>query len=263
MTFSNPFCHRSDRNDPRKPAYHAGESNSAYHRHRRIRESLAASEQPNVSTNIDRRNTMTIAITGINRSELPPLLSALGGGFYMGLINHNGQPHAVIRAPKAEGHFVDVAWGEYGQKVEGADSYTDGLANTIAMAEAGSELARKILALKIGGAKDWALPARDQLELCYRAAKPTAEENYTYRSGENPSAVPPTHAYTEQLPAQTADALFQDGGAESFDDRYYWSSTQFSAINAWHQNFNDGYQYICYKSSEFRAFAVRMIPVIE
>lgn len=206
---------------------------------------------------------MTIAITGIKKSELPPLLAALGGGFYMGLINHNGQPHAVIRAPKAEGHFVDVAWGEYGQKVEGADSYTDGLANTIAMAEAGSEPARKVLALKIGGAEDWSLPARDQLELCYRAAKPTAEENYTYRSGENPSAVPPTHAYTEQRPAQTADALFQDGGAEAFDDRYYWSSTQYSADCAWTQHFTGGNQGTSNKDNEFRAFAVRMIPVIE
>lgn len=206
---------------------------------------------------------MIIAITGIKKSELPPLLAALGGGFYMGLLMHNGQPHAVIRAPKAEGHFVDVAWGEYGQKVEGADSYTGGLANTIAMAEAGSELARKILALKIGGAEDWSLPARDQLELCYRAAKPTAEENYTYRSGENPSAVPPTHAYTEKLPAQTNDALFQEGGAEAFDDCYYWSSTQYSASDAWYQYFRVGLQTTSGKDNEFRAFAVRMIPVIE
>ena len=37
-----------------------------------------------------------------------------------------------------------MAWGEYGQKIEGADSNFDGHANTLAMVAAGSELAQKI-----------------------------------------------------------------------------------------------------------------------
>lgn len=30
ITFSNPFCHKSDRTDPRKPAYYAAQSNAVY-----------------------------------------------------------------------------------------------------------------------------------------------------------------------------------------------------------------------------------------
>ncbi|NPU91440.1 MAG: hypothetical protein HPY82_05955 [Gammaproteobacteria bacterium] len=40
MTFSNPFCHQSDRNNPKKPAYHAGESNAVYLRSQNIRSTM-------------------------------------------------------------------------------------------------------------------------------------------------------------------------------------------------------------------------------
>lgn len=39
----------------------------------------------------------------------------------------------------------NMPWGEYGQGVEGADSLADGLANTQAMAAAGSALAKAVL----------------------------------------------------------------------------------------------------------------------
>jgi hypothetical protein len=58
-------------------------------------------------------------------------------------------------------------WGERGVKITGADSDRDGYANTVAMAEAGSELAQKILLLEIDGHSDLFLMARHQAQLAY------------------------------------------------------------------------------------------------
>lgn len=38
--YSNPFCAQSDRDNPRKPAYHAGESNASYLRSQNIRSTM-------------------------------------------------------------------------------------------------------------------------------------------------------------------------------------------------------------------------------
>jgi hypothetical protein len=203
-------------------------------------------------------------MTHIHKNELPPLLSELGGGFYMGLINFDGRPHALIRAPKADGHFAG-AWldADHG-KLDGCSSVADGLANTRAMAAAGSELAQQVLALRIGGAEDWHIPARDQLEIMYRNAKPATHENWcSWRDGDNPNSIPPGQLYTEESPAQVANPLFQAGGAEAFDPMWYWSSTQSSALTAYVQDFLNGLQDNGTKGSRARAFAVRMILVVE
>jgi hypothetical protein len=206
----------------------------------------------------------TALINSVMKIDLPEILAPFAGGFYMGLLVLEGQLHALIRAPKALGHFISVAWGDFGQRVEGALSFVDGRANTIAMAEAGSELAQKILQLEIDGYKDWVLPARDQLEVMYRNAKPSLHKNFcSYRDGENPSTPVLSMPYTPDLPTQTNEPFFQDGGAEAFDLNWYWSSTQYSADDAYGQDFTGGFQCYLYKDGELRAFAVRMIPVVQ
>jgi hypothetical protein len=188
------------------------------------------------------------------------------GGFYAGRINVGGAAYALIVAPKPEGEHEDAAWNESRKSVEGAMSPADGHANTQAMAAAGSKLAQWALDLRIGDHDDWYLPAQDELEIIYRHLKPTAEENYIYaRSGINLSALPPTHPYTRELPAQTAAAAFQAGGEQAFDDVWYWSSTQYAAYGscAWVQGFNDGDQDDGRKSGECRARAVRRLLIIE
>lgn len=75
--------------------------------------------------------------------DLPPPGQPLAGGIFVTRYWLNGQERALILlADEIEG-----AWGEYGQKVGGANSYSDGYANTIAMAETGSALAKQALAL--------------------------------------------------------------------------------------------------------------------
>lgn len=78
-------------------------------------------------------------------SELPERGQPLAGGTFITRYWLNGQERALIQLPD---EFAGE-WGEYGQDVPGAKTYSDGEANTRAMAEAGSEIAKK--ALELGG----------------------------------------------------------------------------------------------------------------
>ncbi|OVE45611.1 DUF1566 domain-containing protein [Chromobacterium violaceum] len=181
------------------------------------------------------------------------------GGFYAGKLNCDGVVYALIVSPKAAGE-TEMLWGEYGKDIHGARSCFNGLANTQAMAEAGSALAKWALDLNINSHTDWYLPSRNELEMLYRAFKPTSEENCcSFRDGDNASSIPAGYLYTEQEPAQTVASAFQDGGAEAFEDVWYWSSTQFSPHDAWGQDFADGDQNDGRKYDELRARAVRRI----
>lgn len=187
---------------------------------------------------------------------IPEIGKAYGGGFVTGFYIQDGKRYVVITAG-AE-HELVGEWGKYGVKIEGADSLTDSRANTEAMAAAGSELAQKVLALEIGGFTDWATPARDVQELQYRHFKPTTDENYCWnRDGENHSSVPPGELYSEESPGQTQFAAFKSGGAEAFQPRWYWSSTQRSADLAFSLYFGGGYQHGDGKYDELRVRPVR------
>ena len=78
-------------------------------------------------------------------AELPERGQPLAGGVFVTRYWLNGVERALIQLPDE----LSGPWGEYGVKIEGADSYSDGEANTRAMAEAGSAIAIK--ALELGG----------------------------------------------------------------------------------------------------------------
>lgn len=200
----------------------------------------------------------------IERTAIPTEVGApYGGGFYVARYMHAGVERALIRAPKAAGHF-EAIWNKSRKDVPGAVSCFDGLANTIAMAEAGSKIAEQICALHIGGFDDWCIPAQDQLELCYRHLKPGKAGNYPYsRSGINVSALPPTYPYAAAAPAQTPVEIFQEGGAEAFELDWYWTSTQYAGAPdwAWIQYFDDGYQDDSRKDYRDRVCAVRSVII--
>lgn len=194
-------------------------------------------------------------------SSVPDLYGTpYAGGHYGGQVKINGVLHAFAWAPKALGE-VEGIWLPNNKLIKGADSYFDSMANTIAMAEEGSPIAIAALAADINGKTDWCVPARDLLEQGYRYLKPGKGENYTYRSGDNPSSVPAGYPYTEDSPKQTSVDAFKAGGAEGFEEDWYHSSTQASRINAWFQHFYDGGQYDYYKSFLARARFVRLIQL--
>lgn len=183
------------------------------------------------------------------------------GGFYVGRIRDGEELHAVIVSPRA-GDLEAQAWGPVRKSITGAMSYYDGQGNTIAMAEAGSKLAKAILALDIAGKRDWYLPARDELELVYRHLKPGTYATYAWRNGDNPSSVPAGYPYTEKHP-QTPIASFREGGADALNETWYWTSTQSApdAGYAWFQYFLNGAQNASHESAEVRARAVRRVAI--
>lgn len=188
----------------------------------------------------------------------PAIGQAYGGGFVTGITRDPVTGKRYLHITAGAAHELVGKWGEYGEKIDGADSFTDSLANTKAMAAAGSELAAKVLALSIEGFTDWVIPARDVQELQYRHFKPTTEENWAgARSGDNPNSEPVGLLYSEEDPAQTAHAAFQEGGAEAFRDTWYWSSSQRSATSAFSMYFDDGNQGYYGKDDELRVRPVR------
>ena len=189
---------------------------------------------------------------------IPEIGQAFGGGFFTGITRDPDTGKRYLNITAGAEHELSGAWGEYGEKIEGADSFTNSRANTEAMAAAGSELAQQVLALDIGGFTDWAIPARDVQELQYRHFKPTTETNWAgRRDGDNPNSEPVGLLYSDESPSQTVLTPFQAGGAEAFKDAWYWSSSQRSADNAFLMYFDDGSQYDFAKLNELRVRPVR------
>lgn len=79
----------------------------------------------------------------IAAADLPERGQPLAGGIFVTRYWLNGQERALIQL----GDELEGPWGKYGVKIPGADSYSDGEANTRAMAEAGCEIAIKALEL--------------------------------------------------------------------------------------------------------------------
>jgi len=194
---------------------------------------------------VNQAATADIAASIINEPGYAGKLLVPGKGIY-----------GIIAAPKATGEHEPTVWNKSMKRVEGAMSFYDGLANTEAMAKAGSKLAQ------------WALdqglhiPSRDELELLYRHRKPSNDKNWCYR-GDNPSSVPVGYAYMPNDPAQTAIEEFRQGGVEAFELEGYWSSTQCAGYVdfAWLQHFDGGSQGTARKGSGCRARAVRRVLI--
>jgi hypothetical protein len=186
------------------------------------------------------------------------------GGFFVARYLIGTEIYALVVSPKAEGELKDTKWSRIVlQGVDGAQSFFDGLANTEAMISAvDSDAASWTRELRIGDFGDWYIPSRDELELCYRAFKPGTEENFC-GSGDNPSALPATWPYSRTTPAQTSVEAFKAGGAEAFEETWYWTSTQYAGLesSAWCQLFYTGSQYYHHKANELRARAVRRVKI--
>lgn len=181
-------------------------------------------------------------------TELPAIGSALANGIYAGLIMQTDGLHALIDT--GEVLPEEMAYGARG--VDVATNTTDSQANTLAMAEAGSEAAK--IAIERGAS----IPARDALELLYRHFKPTNQKNAcAFRDGDNPGSIPPGFPYTTDSPVKTTH------GGKPFLPTWYLSSTQGAAHSAYVQDFDNGGQSSFYESYEARVRLVRTFPVTQ
>ena len=197
--------------------------------------------------------------------------------------------HRVIVAPKASGEHAGIALKNAQTALPTAcQTLTEGFAATQAMRDADSSTvypaAHWARNLDIGGRTDWYIPARDELELCWRNLKPVANNNvatanrptaasFNYANngsygdtanthGLNNNSAPTGAAYTAAVPAQTAAAAFRTGGTEAYEfgSAYYWSSSDYNASYAWFQYWissNPGFQNGNTKTSTSRVRAVR------
>lgn len=180
------------------------------------------------------------------------------GDIFIGRILVGGDLFAILQPPKALSEHAPAVWNESLKDVKGALSYFDGLANTRAMAKAGSQVAEWALDLGLH------IPAMDEQELQHRILKPGTRKNWCYaRSGINLSAQPPTYPYTPDFPKQTKLKAFREGGPEAFALAFYWSSTQRPAGSdcAFGQGFGGGDQSGGHKSLKYPVRAVRRYKI--
>ena len=191
----------------------------------------------------------------------PNIGDAYAGGFYAGDIVQGGTTYRIVVAPKSSGENSSKQWKTSNDAGPSAtQTLNNGPAASSSMNSATYPAAQFCEGLSIGGFSDWYLPARDELELCYRNLKPTTDANntsarplsgITYPEGNdvsgdtmgiNRNSDPTGAAYTSGNPAQTSVTAFQTGNTEAFASARYWSSSEFSSTNAWKQNFNNGNQ---------------------
>lgn len=146
----------------------------------------------------------------ISQAALPEVGQPLAGGFYAGRIFFDGAEHAVIDAGRAF-ELTAQWWDRTGPKpnIRGAKSYFDGMANTQAMAEAGSAIAAKVLKMVIRGHRGWHIPAIEELQVL-RANLTQLKDWGRYWPSDG-----------------------EGGPAQAFTQHSYWSSTQRSAGSAW------------------------------
>ena len=170
----------------------------------------------------------------VDAPALPALGEAFGGGYLGALMPApDGRQFAVIVSPKAEGQKGDVQWKTAYTKTKGTDSYIDGFANSEAMNNDKHPAAQFCRSLKIGGYDDWHMPA-------------SAEQAAIWAN------LGPNH---------TPIAAFQKGAPQAFDQRWYWSSTEFGSSFAWNLYFGDGDQLANAKLFRDQVRAIRKVLI--
>lgn len=205
---------------------------------------------------------------------------AFEGGFYAGNIVQGGTTYRVIVAPRSTGESTSLAYKTTNDAAPAAtQTLNNGPAASASMNSADYPAAQFCEALSIGGYTDWYLPARDELELCYRNLKPTTTTNntavrgkssITYPEGNdvtgntmgtNLNSSPTGAAYTSGNPAQTTASAFITGQSQAFSAVLYRCSSEFSTSAAWMQNFSTGEQESVVKSPPGYVRAVRRVAL--
>jgi len=156
--------------------------------------------------------------------------AAYGGGYFAGRYNLSGTTYNLIVAPVASGYNASAAYKTANTGDSGADSYSNGLANSNAINDASHPAAQFCRALTIGGYTDWYLPSVDELNTVYNYLKPGTTLNSATPGlgGYNTGAVAPelyNTIHSPGRPRQTGLSTWQVGGAESFGENIYVTST--------------------------------------
>lgn len=247
-----------------------------------------ASQTVEVRSRANPANKFIGTVTGATGTSLTVNVTSIGGSGTFSDWSVMAR-FRVIVAPKASGEHAGIVLKNADTALPTAcQTLTDGLAATQAMRDADTSTvypaAHWARGLNIGGRADWYIPARDELELCWRNLKPTATANYVTANrptaasfnyanngsygdtaathGTNNNSSPTGAAYTASVPGQTAATAFRTGGVEAYEfgSAYYWSSSDYNASSAWDQlwySSNPGLQGYNGKTNAYRVRAVR------
>ena len=204
---------------------------------------------------------------GPGGTTLPAIGDPFMGGYYAGIIDttkgniiaadasQTGLRYALIVSPKTLEQTSKQYKTANSAAPAAASTRWDGRSATVAMATDTETYPAADycygLAYPADDASGWYLPAMDELELIYRNLKSTTENNDTSsrpagtfpgvdaRHGENISSDPTGADYEASVPARTAVAAFQAGGAQALgrqdQNDYYWTATEYTATWAWYQ----------------------------
>lgn len=129
----------------------------------------------------------------IDQASTPPFPGQLWpeqNCIYIGVMRSaDGQSAWHLILPVGEQYNIEQAiWGCYGKLIPGADCRSDGLANTIAMAAAGSEIALKAIA------DECYIPSRAEAALLYAIAAAEFETDNWYLTSTQYSEI---YAWTQ------------------------------------------------------------------
>jgi hypothetical protein len=143
------------------------------------------------------------------------------GGVFAGAYRLDGHIYGLILATNSAAENICGKWGPLGKRIDGADSYVDGLANMQAMIAAGNDhpIVEQIRALNIDGHSDF------------------------------------------YWPAQREQNLLLINTPEFLNKGWHWSSTQYDAGYAWDQDFENGHQDVNDKDNSRAARAVRRLLI--
>jgi hypothetical protein len=189
------------------------------------------------------------------------------GGYLAGYIDVYQSKYALIVSPKEFETKLKLKTSD--TSTPRTQSVSNGWYNTLNMNDDAHPAAKYCVSLSIGEYNDWYLPARDELEICYRSFKPTTDTNNTSTTripqgnGYNTNSSPVGAAYTSSVPGQTSVTAFRSGGTEAFNTSYYWSSTEYGSdsTTSWVQIFSDGTEFNPTKRHQIWVRAVRRVAV--
>lgn len=241
---------------------------SDFDEYRRLKTLQAVADDPAASAVATANADAALVIAGspsglpIFAGSLPAGIPAFGG--FLGPLMDSSQAGAIpgndksttpqryrlIDLGRAAEASASLAWKTSNDAGPVAtNTVWNGLAATQAMISAGAAYPAAQYAagftVPTDGASAAYIPSIWEMLAMYWLFKPFTNNNYltatagstfpggTVTQGLDPASDPQRPAFTASVPGQTSLAAWRTGGAQAFQNDYYWTSTEYSAADAW------------------------------